>query len=361
MTTGAWNGELSVATEWVHPERGLVTCVAAEAVAADLRDKGWRVRLGPLDLASRIVRGREAAVNVGVSYLDPVGEAHGIAVGASMYDHLALNAANEAVEQWTATLCTRRVLLVTQSRCCLMETLCGRYETNADEHTAVEANALLHDGADTVQRFCPKALRVAHDLTDLLDLKNEVLFVCRSGLPEDFGLLPPLPRHIRRVTSVEEASTVRARDPESVFFVLDPGMHLEAAALIVHALRKRFPRIRGTHPRHWCYAESDWARCLLTLETDCDVVLAAGGRPQGITAAGSEKWIDVRSAQDVRPQWLIGSATVGLVADGPSEAATAQQIIEILGGLGPLHVVKRQVLSESFIGETSNPLLRKGD
>ncbi|WP_166802784.1 hypothetical protein [Streptomyces sp. ICN441] len=251
------------------------------------------------------------------SYFEHGGGVTGIGVAASESDPVALRAAKAAVAEWSGVLRTRRALLADADRCCVTA---GR-------------------------GLCPLARQAVTELVDRSRGQSDVLLLCRPGLPA--GRLGSAA--LTRVSSVDEARTVQAGDAENVYFVVDPGIRIEVAAAMVKVLRQRFPRLRGQHPRHWCYSESDWARCVRTLTDDCDRVLVLGGADDTFVEFASQensRLAYIRDSEEVRPSWLADAATVGIVIAPPATGETVRRLLDVLSGLGPLDVVHRRFTSE---------------
>ncbi|MBP2327850.1 4-hydroxy-3-methylbut-2-enyl diphosphate reductase IspH [Kibdelosporangium banguiense] len=80
----------------------------------------------------------------------------------------------------------------------------------------------------------------------------------------------------------------------------------------------------------------------------CDVMFVLGGGPEtGELAARLDSCPApvhiVDRPEWIRPSWLAGAASVGLTVTPSAPPSLGRQVLDILSGLGPLSVVRRQV------------------
>ncbi|GLZ30096.1 hypothetical protein Lesp02_22860 [Lentzea sp. NBRC 105346] len=222
----------------------------------------------------------------------------GLGVAAHEDDESGLDAAEQLVETWSAVLRTRRVLIA----------------ATTPEDSPL-ATALVR-----VREFAARG--------------DTVILIGRRAAPLT-GVATVL------VSRVEDVATVDGVDPERLSFVVLPGIPVEDAAVILAALRRRFPRLRGQHPDEFCYAASDRREALRSVASASDLLLVCGWTEDVPHTHGQ-----VRELSDVgrlRAHWLVQAATVGIA---PGDPALVDEVIEVLRGLGPLSVVRRRVTTE---------------
>jgi 4-hydroxy-3-methylbut-2-enyl diphosphate reductase len=72
----------------------------------------------------------------------------------------------------------------------------------------------------------------------------------------------------------------------------------------------------------------------------------------------------VANLDEIRSDWLVGAATVGLAATTSAHPDLREQVITALSGLGPLSTVHRTVQTETVDGQypigTARPLAHRG-
>ncbi|MBB5866930.1 4-hydroxy-3-methylbut-2-enyl diphosphate reductase [Allocatelliglobosispora scoriae] len=397
-------GEVLVATAVEHPHRGVVDCAAAPLVAASLRRQGIRVRLRAMTVSPGSAGDLDLAMT---SYIGHDGRAVGVAAAAATGSS-QLQAVRAAVAEWSEVFRTRRVLVDDRRPGCagswraadlLDHALAttdgpvfalGEFATDPESGTALARRGLLSivdprevpPGATLVlpasgvaaavrEQAAARLLRVVDGTCPLVSsVRDEsrrraadgdvVLVAGRSGHAALPGLMTQVPgAEVRLVETVADVAALPPLDPAGVSYVVQPGVDLSDLAPVLTALRVRFPRLRGPHPDQWCYAATDRAQSARFLAAHADVVLVCGdpSAPDTadlvglVTAAGGRAEI-VAEVASIRAESLLDASTVGLLTAVSAPRALADEVITVLGGLGPLSVV-RQTISTS-VGHTAS-------
>lgn len=139
---------------------------------------------------------------------------------------------------------------------------------------------------------------------------------------------------------------VRIDDPARVAVVLQPGLPVEDTGSVAVALRERFPLLVPQDPKTVCYAASDRRSTIRELASFCDALIVAGAPDPEDTALHAAGMIPLHFAagpEDIRPEWLAGTASVGITAARGADPALARELAAALTGLGPAAAVERRV------------------
>lgn len=324
---------------------------------------------------------------------DPVG--FGIAAHKAAADLLAV--AHDIVGAWSSALRTRRLMVATVDPSCAgsqraMETIervvnetagpvfvlgtttldihgpvppYGHGAAAIDDLSEIPDNATVifpaHGvpltvrteavarGINIIDATCPLVRSAQAKVQQRSESGDHVLLIGNK----EHAAVPPLvgqaPNAVRLIETADDVDNL-ALDPELLSYVVEPGMVMEDAAKVVTSLRSRHPRIRGPHPRDFCYAASDRAATVRMVASACDVIFVLGSPGSAdvenmatlASSCGAETHI-VDDLVEIRREWLAKSATIGLVATSSASAVARDDLIDALSGLGPLSVVHRGV------------------
>jgi 4-hydroxy-3-methylbut-2-enyl diphosphate reductase len=122
---------------------------------------------------------------------------------------------------------------------------------------------------------------------------------------------------------------------------------------IVTRLRARFPDIEGPARDDICYATQNRQDAVRALAGECDLVLVVGSP----TSSNSNRLVEVVQREG-RPahlvdddggvdlRWVADAETVGITAGASAPEELVQRVISALGGLGPVDVAERSLLTE---------------
>ncbi|GAA1194518.1 4-hydroxy-3-methylbut-2-enyl diphosphate reductase [Kitasatospora gansuensis] len=313
--------DVVVATSVVHPGRGRMDCPAAPLLRAWLTDRGVRAGLAPLE--QPLTSGGPGTASVPtVSYLDPDGRAVGLAVAArKRYADLA----RECVDEWSAVLRTRRVILPAWP-----ERGRGRREIRVPGARAAE---------------CAKASRAWASARRFRERGDTVLLLGHANGHRQDRPAAADPEGCVTVAEMADLTRLGDLDGSRLSFVIRPCAPIEDVTPLLRALRDQFPLLRGQHPSEWCYVMSD-RRSSLRLATEGADLLLVLGRPDGPPPTPRDS-VPVRylaSLGDLQPQHLLRTYTIAVSAT-ESSTPTPEELIGALSGLGPLSVVKHRVSS----------------
>jgi 4-hydroxy-3-methylbut-2-enyl diphosphate reductase len=401
-------GEVMVATEIGDPARGLLPCPAAPLVGGVLERRGIPIRYGPVPHYAEASQSDDGAVLFVMSALQGEGAATGIAAAANAVDGLAAAAARAAVEEWSATVGTRRLLggispwcegavrALEQAREAVMFTdgpvhvygwLAASEQARDDLATsgAVFVSSLeeVPDGATlvipahgvppavldeaarrgvrTVDATCPLVAAVHAETRRFVERGDQVVVIGPRGHAAAAGIVGQAPDHTVMTESPAGVSTVRVTDPRRVSYVLQPGIPVEEAAPVSAALRSRFPALRGPDPDGFCYAASDRKETIRAVAAASDLVLVLGIEDEpdtrllaGLARAGRAKAHVIDDAGQVEPSWLAGVGTIDLAETMSARPGLADRVTAALSGLGPLSVTRRRVTTE-ILGAHPDP------
>jgi 4-hydroxy-3-methylbut-2-enyl diphosphate reductase len=185
------------------------------------------------------------------------------------------------------------------------------------------------------------------------DRGNQLVLV---GPPDHAATEPIISQAPGRVTIVEtpaNTAAVAAGDSRPIFYLVQPGLTIEAGAPIVSALRSRYPAARGAVPAEACYAPSDRAGTIYSVALGSDLMLVAGDLKSADTrqvsgyARNSGTRVQViGDVSDIKPAMLASVHTIGLAESLSAGPGLAAQILAALSGLGRLTVARRRLSTE---------------
>ncbi|WP_162793750.1 hypothetical protein [Streptomyces paludis] len=389
-----------------HPERGTVSSPAAPLLAAALGrgepDPGRRrVRLHPVN-GTAADSGGGGAVLVMASYLDLNGRAVGLGAAAHAGDRAAVEVCAELVAQWAGLLRSRRLLVADADPDCagaragIEATLRAvREAPDAPVHVygrpvasvsrlarLTAAGVAITDDLDAVpdggvvvfpphgvplpvraeaaarglglvDTTCPLAALTHRDVAAYVHRGDTVVLItgARDTVAERVSV-SQAPEFVLTMRSAAQAAGLQwsGADPDRLSLVVQTGISVEDAAVMIGTLRERFPRVRGQHYDALCYAATDRADAVRMVAgtSDLTLVLGAADDPdadhmEAEASAGGRTVRRLAAAGDVAAAWLTGVNAIGVVPTRSAPEELMTQVLDALAGLGPLSVVTRQV------------------
>ncbi|MGH8887115.1 MAG: 4-hydroxy-3-methylbut-2-enyl diphosphate reductase [Egibacteraceae bacterium] len=400
VAAGVAFGEVVVADEVRRPGEAPVGCPAAPLLEGRLRRRGVRTRRQPVQISEGAGCG-DATGLLTVCY-EHAGRLVGFGAAAAAADPSAVAVMRGVVDEWSAVVRARRVLLaVPQSFCAGVERAIQVVEQalaqrggpvfvrkqvvhnthvvrDLERRGAVFVDELdqAPDGAtvvfsahgvspavwaeasrrglDVIDATCPLVTKVHAEARRFAERGDTVVLIGHAGHEETEGTLGEAPDRTVLVESAADVAGLEVDDPGRVSYLTQTTLAVDEAEGVVAALRARFPALRGPKSDDICYATTNRQDALRVVAAESDLVLVVGSA----NSSNSLRLVELAERQgtpasliddvtDIRPSMLAKAATVGLTAGASAPPRLVDEVIQALGGLGPLVVERRQVTTET--------------
>ena len=210
--------------------------------------------------------------------------------------------------------------------------------------TAVE-NEAARRALQVFDATCPLVTKVHMEVAHFAREAREVILIGHAGHPEIEGTMGRFDTsfggRIFLVESIEDVECVAVRDPSRLAFVTQTTLSVDDTALMVAALRERFPLLQAPRREDICYATQNRQDAVKKLLEQCDVLLVVGSRSSSNSnrlreladRAGVPGYL-VDGADDLQHEWLEGKTTVGVTAGASAPEVRVQQVVERLRSWG---------------------------
>ena len=206
--------------------------------------------------------------------------------------------------------------------------------------TAVE-NEAARRALQVFDATCPLVTKVHMEVAHFAREAREVILIGHAGHPEIEGTMGRFDTsfggQIFLVENIEDVEQVAVRDPSRLAFVTQTTLSVDDTALMVAALRARFPSLQAPRREDICYATQNRQDAVKKLLEQCDVLLVVGSRSSSNSnrlreladRAGIPGYL-VDGADDLQREWLNGKHTVGVTAGASAPEVRVQQVVERL-------------------------------
>jgi 4-hydroxy-3-methylbut-2-enyl diphosphate reductase len=131
---------------------------------------------------------------------------------------------------------------------------------------------------------------------------------------------------------------------------------VDDASTIIAALKTRFPFITGPKKDDICYATQNRQDAVKMLVKQCDVVVVVGSpnssnsnRLREVAANVGVPAYLVNDASELRPEWFVGKARVGVSAGASAPEVLVLGVIARLEKMGGGKVIELQGIAENVV------------
>jgi 4-hydroxy-3-methylbut-2-enyl diphosphate reductase len=421
-------GDVVVASEVRGPDTAPVPSPSAPLLAGALRRLGLNVHIGPIVSSARVVDGaarRELsgtgalAVDTESAWLAPSGapfaavrsivdtdEHRLLSLGAVPRGIRALGALRRtvpALEEWSAALGAREVLLASPRSFCagveraidIVSRALDRYGAPVYVRRQIVHNAhvvrqLERRGAvfvaevdevppgqtlvlaahgvtpavraradarelSVIDATCPLVHKVHSEVRRYSGRGDTVFLIGHGDHEEVEGTVGEAPRDVIVIEDVAAAARVVPRDPARVAYAMQTTLAVDEADQIATVLRERFPALQGPRRDDICYATTNRQHAVRAIARACDLMLVVGSA----NSSNSVRLVEVAEREGVRAMLvddagevdlraLAGVGRIGITAGASAPPHLVNELVHSLSGLGPVTVRESQAAPEDI-------------
>ena len=195
---------------------------------------------------------------------------------------------------------------------------------------------------------CPLVTKVHIEVSRLHEHGKEVVMIGHAGHPEVEGTMGQVNSGMYLVESPAQVADLEVKNPENLAYVTQTTLSVDDAAIVISALKNRFPFITGPKKDDICYATQNRQDAVKMLVQKCDVVVVIGSpsssnsnRLREVAANIGLPAYLVDNAAELQAEWFVGKQRVGITAGASAPEVLVQGVIsrlETLGGKAPIEL-----------------------
>ena len=204
----------------------------------------------------------------------------------------------------------------------------------------VQAEAAAR-GLRVFDATCPLVTKVHVEVAKMRAQGREIVMIGHAGHPEVEGTMGQANGGMYLVETIDDVERLAVRNPEQLAFVTQTTLSIDDAAAVVVALKRRFPAIAEPKRADICYATQNRQDAVKFMAPQVDIVIVIGSR----TSSNSNRLREVAerfgvpaylvdTADDLRPEWLVGKQRIGVTAGASAPEVLIEQLVARLRDLG---------------------------
>lgn len=226
-------------------------------------------------------------------------------------------------------------------------------------------------GLTAYDATCPLVTKVHIEVEKMRKAGLEIVMIGHKGHPEVEGTMGQVePSQIESgqdegsqssggmylVETPEDVVGLMVKDAEKLAFVTQTTLSMDDAALVINALKARFPNIRAPKSDDICYATQNRQDAVKIMAKNCDLVIIVGSpnssnsnRLREVAENQGVEAYMVDNASHLKAQWLKDKKKIGVSAGASAPEILVKEVIEKLQQLGARNVEELQGVIESVV------------
>lgn len=188
-----------------------------------------------------------------------------------------------------------------------------------------------------IDATCPLVTKVHLEAVRFAREGFQIVLIGHQGHDEVLGTMGEAPEHIRLVQDVADVERLDFSPGAKLAYLTQTTLSVDDAAVIIDALKRRYPDITGPSRDDICYATQNRQEAVKELVGEADVVLVLGSRNSSNTmrlaeiAHGSGKpayLID--DAGEIDDRWFAGVDCVLITAGASAPEEVVEECVAYL-------------------------------
>jgi len=206
-------------------------------------------------------------------------------------------------------------------------------------------NEASNRGLKVFDATCPLVTKVHMEVVRYSAEGRECVLIGHAGHPEVEGTMGQYDVRnggdIYLVENCDDVARLNVRRPEKLSYVTQTTLSVDDTALVIDALRARFPFIQGPKKDDICYATQNRQDAVKQLALECDLVLVVGS-PNSSNSnrlrelaqrCGAEAYL-IDSGGDISESWFAGKTAVGITAGASAPEVLVKEVVARVQVLG---------------------------
>lgn len=226
-------------------------------------------------------------------------------------------------------------------------------------------------GLTAYDATCPLVTKVHIEVEKMRKAGMEIVMIGHKGHPEVEGTMGQVEQTntndnqttnttgntgMYLVETPEDVAALMVKDPAKLAYVTQTTLSMDDAALVINALKEKFPQINAPKSDDICYATQNRQDAVKIMAQDCDLVIIVGSpnssNSNRLREVAKNQGIEaymVDNASYLKPEWLANKKKVGVSAGASAPEVLVKEVIAQLQSFGAGNVQELQGVIESVV------------
>lgn len=188
-----------------------------------------------------------------------------------------------------------------------------------------------------IDATCPLVTKVHLEAIRFAREDYQIILIGHEGHDEVIGTTGEAPSNIHLVENVNDVRDLKFPPNTKLAFLTQTTLSVDDAAVIINALKKRFPQIVGPSRDDICYATQNRQEAVKELVPDADVVIVLGSQNSSNSKRLAEIAIGcgkraylIDNVSEIEDSWLDNCATVLITAGASAPEEVVDECVAYL-------------------------------
>lgn len=229
-------------------------------------------------------------------------------------------------------------------------------------------------GLTAYDATCPLVTKVHIEVAKMRAMDMEIIMIGHKGHPEVEGTMGQFEvdeeaqenqleeqewqarAGMYLVETPEDVFNLQVNNPSKLAYVTQTTLSMDDAAMVIAALKAKFPHIQAPKSDDICYATQNRQDAVKIMAKDCDLVIIVGSpnssnsnRLREVAQNQGVEAYMVDNASYLQSQWVVGKKKIGVSAGASAPEILVKEVISALQALGVSHIEELHGVTESVV------------
>lgn len=206
-----------------------------------------------------------------------------------------------------------------------------------------------------IDATCPLVTKVHVEAKRFAKQDRTIFLIGHEGHEEVEGTSGEAPERTIVVERPEDLDQIEVDDPAKVAFISQTTLAVDDTLDVIHALREKFPLIKGPTKDDICYASQNRQDAVKAMAKLADLVLVVGSKNSSNSnrlvevarEAGARSFL-VDDSSAIEESWIDEAGTIGVTSGASTPEILVEGVIEYLSRRGIDDIEEIKVAEENI-------------
>ena len=205
-----------------------------------------------------------------------------------------------------------------------------------------------------IDATCPLVTKVHIEAVKFARQGYSIILIGHRDHDEIIGTLGEAPAVTQVVGTPEQVESISVPDPDRVAYLTQTTLSLDEAKVVIEALKKKFPNIKGPSAQDICYATENRQVAVKHVSSEAELLLVVGSE----NSSNSNRLVEVatnlstrsyliENFRAIKPEWLNGVKTIALTAGASAPECLVEEVVHFLRNAGFNNLQELEVMPEN--------------
>ncbi len=215
-----------------------------------------------------------------------------------------------------------------------------------------------------IDATCPLVTKVHNEAKRHEEAGNELIIIGHLNHPEVIGTSGRVKQQVHVVSSILDVETLNLRQTAKLAYVTQTTLSVDDTALIIEALKAKFPHITGPGLKDVCYATQNRQNAVKELAKIAEVILVVGTK----SSSNSNRLRDlaeqmgvsaylIDSYRDLDLSWFADKKNIGITAGASAPEDLVLELVSYLSETFQATITSMTGVKENVIFKLPKELL----